>query len=59
MLRAPKHARLPLSWYASERMCPRKQSFEDYMRQSAAPETLRFFERLEEWQTCRPIQQQT
>ena len=44
--------RFPLSWYAAKRMCPRKQLFEDYMRENAAPETLQFFQRLEEWRDC-------
>ncbi|MGB4248922.1 MAG: hypothetical protein WBJ75_14500 [Pseudohongiellaceae bacterium] len=44
--------RYPLSWYAAERMCPHKQLFESYMRDYAAPETLSFFERLEEWRSC-------
>ncbi len=46
--------RFPLSWYAEKRMCPRKKLFEDYMKENAAPETLRFFERLDEWNNCRP-----
>lgn len=45
--------RFPLSWYAAKRMCPRKQLFEDYMRENAAPETLQFFQRLDEWRNCR------
>jgi hypothetical protein len=45
--------RFPLSWYAAKRMCPRKQLFEDYMKENAAPETLQFFERLDEWKNCR------
>ena len=44
--------KFPLSWYAAKRMCPRKQLFEDYMKENAAPETLQFFERLEEWRSC-------
>jgi len=44
--------RYPLSWYAAKRMCPRKQLFESYMKENAAPETLQFFERLEEWRNC-------
>ncbi len=44
--------RFPLSWYAAKRMCPRKQLFESYMRENAAPETLQFFERLDEWRNC-------
>lgn len=44
--------RYPASWYAAKRMCPRKKLFEDYMRENAAPETLQFFERLEEWRRC-------
>jgi hypothetical protein len=44
--------RFPLSWYAAKRMCPRKQLFEAYMRENAAPETLQFFERLDEWRNC-------
>ena len=44
--------RFPLSWYAAKRMCPRKQLFEDYMRENAAPETLQFFQRLDEWRNC-------
>lgn len=45
--------KFPLSWYAAKRMCPRKKLFEDYMRENAAPETLQFFERLEEWRSCK------
>ena len=44
--------RFPLTWYAAKRMCPRKQLFEDYMKENAAPETLQFFQRLEEWRDC-------
>lgn len=44
--------RFPLSWYAEKRMCPRRKLFEDYMKENAAPETLQFFERLEEWRSC-------
>jgi hypothetical protein len=44
--------RFPLSWYAAKRMCPRKQLFEDYMKENAAPETLHFFQRLDEWKNC-------
>jgi hypothetical protein len=44
--------RFPLSWYAEKRMCPRKQLFEAYMKENAAPETLQFFERLNEWRNC-------
>ena len=44
--------RWPLSWYAAKRMCPRKQLFEAYMKEDAAPETLRFFQRLDEWNNC-------
>ena len=44
--------RFPLSWYAAKRMCPRKQLFEDYMKENAAPETLQFFQRLDEWRDC-------
>lgn len=44
--------RFPLSWYAAKRMCPRKQLFETYMKENAAPETLQFFERLDEWRKC-------
>ncbi len=46
--------RFPLSWYAEKRMCPRKKLFENYLRENAAPETLRFFERLDEWKNCPP-----
>lgn len=45
--------RWPLSWYAARRMCPRKQLFEVYMKENAAPETLHFFERLNEWRNCK------
>jgi hypothetical protein len=45
--------RFPLSWYAAKRMCPRKQLFEEYMKENAAPETLLFFQSLEEWQKCK------
>ncbi|HEX8846980.1 MAG TPA: hypothetical protein VF791_20220 [Pyrinomonadaceae bacterium] len=45
--------RFPLSWYAAKRMCPRKQLFEAYMRENAAPETLQFFQRLDEWRNCK------
>jgi len=45
--------RYPLSWYAAKRMCPRKQLFEDYMKENAAPETLQFFQRLDEWRNCK------
>lgn len=45
--------RFPLSWYAAKRMCPHKQLFESYMKENAAPETLNFFERLDEWKNCR------
>ena len=44
--------RFPLSWYAAKRMCPHKKLFEDYMKENAAPETLQFFQRLEEWRNC-------
>lgn len=44
--------KFPLSWYAAKRMCPRKQLFEDYMKENAAPETLQFFQRLDEWRNC-------
>jgi hypothetical protein len=44
--------RFPLSWYAAKRMCPRKQLFEDYMKENSAPETLQFFQRLDEWRNC-------
>ena len=44
--------RFPLTWYAAKRMCPRKQLFEEYMKENAAPETLQFFQRLEEWRNC-------
>ena len=44
--------RFPLSWYAAKRMCPRKKLFEDYMKENAAPETLQFFQRLDEWRNC-------
>src|ERR1044072_1511401 len=44
--------RFPLSWYAAKRMCPRKQLFEAYMKENAAPETLQFFQRLDEWNNC-------
>lgn len=44
--------RFPLSWYAAKRMCPRKQLFESYMKENAAPETLQFFQRLDEWRNC-------
>ena len=43
----------PLSWYAAKRLCPRKQLFETYMKEDAAPETLQFFERLDEWRNCK------
>lgn len=46
--------RFPLSWYAAERMCPHKRIFEPYMRENAAPETLRFFSSLAEWNRCTP-----
>jgi hypothetical protein len=45
--------RFPLSWYAAKRMCPRRQLFEDYMKENAAPETLQFFQRLDEWRNCK------
>jgi hypothetical protein len=45
--------RFPLSWYAAKRMCPRKQLFEAYMKENAAPETLHFFQRLDEWRNCK------
>ncbi len=44
--------RFPLSWYAAKRMCPRKQLFEAYMKENSAPETLQFFQRLDEWRNC-------
>jgi hypothetical protein len=44
--------RFPLTWYTAKRMCPRKKLFEEYMKENAAPETLQFFERLDEWRTC-------
>jgi hypothetical protein len=44
--------KFPLSWYAAKRMCPRKQLFEEYMKENAAPETLDFFRRLDEWRNC-------
>jgi hypothetical protein len=44
--------RFPLTWYAAKRLCPRKKLFEDYIRENAAPETMQFFERLEEWRSC-------
>ena len=44
--------KFPLSWYAAKRMCPRKQLFENYMKENAAPETLQFFQRLDEWRNC-------
>jgi hypothetical protein len=45
--------KFPLSWYAAKRMCPRKQLFESYMKENAAPETLQFFQRLDEWRNCK------
>jgi hypothetical protein len=45
--------RFPLTWYAAKRMCPRKQLFENYMKENAAPETLQFFQRLDEWRNCK------
>jgi hypothetical protein len=42
----------PLTWYAAKRLCPRKKLFEDYIRENAAPETLQFLQRLEEWRNC-------
>jgi hypothetical protein len=45
--------RFPLSWYAAKRMCPRKQLFEAYMKENAAPETLLFFQSLDEWKNCK------
>lgn len=45
--------RFPLTWYADKRMCARKKLFEDYMKENAAPETLQFFERLDEWKRCK------
>jgi hypothetical protein len=45
--------KFPLSWYAAKRMCPRKKLFEDYMNENAAPETLQFFRRLDEWNNCK------
>lgn len=44
--------KFPLSWYAAKRMCPRRQLFESYMKENAAPETLQFFQRLDEWRNC-------
>lgn len=44
--------RWPLSWYAAATLCPRKELFQSYISQYAAPETLHFLERLEEWRTC-------
>jgi hypothetical protein len=44
--------RFPLSWYAAKRMCPHKQLFEAYMKENSAPETLQFFQRLDEWRNC-------
>ena len=44
--------KFPLSWYASKRLCPRKKLFEAYMKEDAAPETLQFFQRLDEWRNC-------
>lgn len=44
--------RFPVSWYAAKRLCPRKQLFESYMKENAAPETLQFFQRLDEWRNC-------
>lgn len=45
--------KFPLSWYAAKRMCPRKQLFEAYMKENSAPETLQFFQRLDEWRNCK------
>jgi hypothetical protein len=44
--------RYPVSWYAAKRLCPRKQLFEDYLKENAAPETLHFLQRLDEWRNC-------
>ncbi len=44
--------KFPLTWYAAKRMCPRKQLFETYMKENSAPETLQFFQRLDEWRNC-------
>jgi hypothetical protein len=44
--------KFPLSWYAAKRMCPRKQLFEAYMKENSAPETLQFFQHLDEWRNC-------
>ncbi len=44
--------RFPLSWYAAKRLCPRKQLFEAYIKENAAPETLQFLQRLDEWRNC-------
>jgi hypothetical protein len=44
--------KFPLSWYAAKRMCSRKQLFEAYMKENSAPETLQFFQRLDEWRNC-------
>jgi hypothetical protein len=45
--------RFPLSWYAAKRMCQHKQLFEAYMKENAAPETLLFFQSLDEWKNCK------
>lgn len=37
---------------AANRLCPRKALFENYMKDNAAPETLQFLQRLEEWNRC-------
>jgi hypothetical protein len=46
--------RFPLSWYVTYRFCDHKKLLAAYMTKYSAPETLQFFESLEEWQKCRP-----
>jgi hypothetical protein len=43
----------PLTWYAANRMCQRKQLFETYMKEFSPSEALEFFRSLEEWNNCR------
>ena len=45
--------RFPLSWYVTYRFCNHKKLLTAYMTKYSAPETLHFFESLEEWKKCR------
>jgi len=44
--------RFPLSWYVTYRFCRQKKLLTAYMTKYSAPETLHFFESLEEWKKC-------